>query len=95
MELLDDTHLEAAKRGAMITAALKWLLDKIPTTLFPPQIRPAIMVIKRLTPYLGYVGVFIAWSWTSIKARDKGVFLMNLRSTSYKLIYGIQVMVLC
>ncbi|KAJ7922884.1 hypothetical protein B0H13DRAFT_100156 [Mycena leptocephala] len=72
MELLDDTHLEAAKRGAMITAALKWLLDKIPTTLFPPQIRPAIMVIKRLTPYLGYVGVFIAWSWTSIKARDKG-----------------------
>ncbi|KAJ7269322.1 hypothetical protein B0H12DRAFT_1229474 [Mycena haematopus] len=72
MNLLDDTHLEAARRGAMITAALKWLLDKIPTMLFPPQIRPAIMVLKRLTPFLGYVGVFIAWSWTAIKARDKG-----------------------
>ncbi|KAJ6523605.1 hypothetical protein B0H19DRAFT_1223991 [Mycena capillaripes] len=72
MNLLDDTHLEAAKRGAMITAALKWLLDKIPTMMFPPQIRPAVMVLKRLTPVLGYVGVFIAWSWGAIKARDKG-----------------------
>ncbi|KAJ7897296.1 hypothetical protein B0H14DRAFT_2332753, partial [Mycena olivaceomarginata] len=72
MDLLDDTHLEAARRGAMITAALKYILDKIPAMLFPPQIRPGIMVLKRLTPYLGYVGVFIAWSWTAIKARDKG-----------------------
>ncbi|KAK7063861.1 F-box domain-containing protein [Favolaschia claudopus] len=72
MDLLDDTHLEAAKRGAMITAALKYLLDKIPTAMFPPQMRPAVMMSKRLTPYLGYVGVFIAWSWTAIKARDKG-----------------------
>jgi hypothetical protein len=75
MDLLDDTHLEAARRGAMITAALKYVLDKIPAMLFPPQIRPGIMVLKRLTPYLGYVGVFIAWSWTAIKARDKGTFL--------------------
>ncbi|KAJ7017961.1 hypothetical protein C8F04DRAFT_408661 [Mycena alexandri] len=72
MNLLDDTRLAAARRGAMITAALKYLLDKIPLMLLPPQVRPAVMVLKRLTPYLGYVGVFIAWSWTAIKARDKG-----------------------
>ncbi|KAJ7651507.1 hypothetical protein DFH06DRAFT_996178 [Mycena polygramma] len=72
MDLLDDTHLAAANRGAMITASLKWLLERIPTMLFPPQIRPAIVALKRLTPLVGYVGVFIAWSWTAIKARDKG-----------------------
>ncbi|KAF8204290.1 hypothetical protein K438DRAFT_1964647 [Mycena galopus ATCC 62051] len=58
MALLDDTHLEAARRDTAM--------------LFPPNMRPAILVLKRLTPYLGYVGVFIAWSWTAIKARDKG-----------------------
>ncbi|KAJ6601416.1 hypothetical protein DFH09DRAFT_1355570 [Mycena vulgaris] len=72
MKVLDNKHLAAAKRGAMITTALKWLLDKVPLMMLPPQIRPAIMVLKRLTPYLGYVGVFIAWSWTAIQARDKG-----------------------
>ncbi|KAJ7687405.1 hypothetical protein B0H17DRAFT_1070100 [Mycena rosella] len=72
MKVLDNTHLAAAKRGVMITTALKYLLDKVPLLLLPPQIRPAMMVLKRLTPYLGYVGVFIAWSWTAIKARDKG-----------------------
>ncbi|KAJ7109797.1 hypothetical protein C8R44DRAFT_263106 [Mycena epipterygia] len=72
MKILDNTHLEAAKRGAMITAALKYLLDKVPLMMLPPQIRPAMLVLKRLTPFLGYVGVFIAWSWTAIKARDKG-----------------------
>jgi hypothetical protein len=30
------------------------------------------MVLKRLAPYLGYIGVFIAWSWGAIKAFDKG-----------------------
>ncbi|KAJ7508681.1 hypothetical protein B0H11DRAFT_1685553, partial [Mycena galericulata] len=72
MKILDNTHLAAARRGAMITAALKWLLDRVPLAVFPPQVRSAMLVLKRLTPYLGYVGVFIAWSWTAIKARDKG-----------------------
>ncbi|KAJ7103169.1 hypothetical protein B0H15DRAFT_1016983 [Mycena belliarum] len=72
MKVLNNSHLAAAKRGAMITAALKWLLDKVPMMLLPPPLRPAMMVLKRLTPFLGYVGVFIAWSWTAIKARDKG-----------------------
>ncbi|KAJ7116797.1 hypothetical protein C8R43DRAFT_111419 [Mycena crocata] len=72
MEILDNSHLAAAKRGAMITAALKWLLDKVPMMFVPPPLRPAMLALKRLTPFLGYVGVFIAWSWTAIKARDKG-----------------------
>jgi hypothetical protein len=72
MKTLDNSHLAAAKRGAMITAALKWILDKVPMMMIPPPLRPAMMVLKRLTPYLGYVGVFIASAWTAIKARDKG-----------------------
>ncbi|KAJ6623069.1 hypothetical protein B0H10DRAFT_817636 [Mycena sp. CBHHK59/15] len=72
MKILDNTHLAAARRGAMITAALKWLLDKVPMMMIPPPLRPAMMVLKRLTPFLGYIGVFIAWSWTAFKARDKG-----------------------
>jgi len=72
LAILSDTHLAAAKRGAMITAALKWLLDKVPMMLIPPPFRPAAMMLKRLTPYLGYVGGFVAWSWERIKKRDKG-----------------------
>ncbi|KAJ7755043.1 hypothetical protein DFH07DRAFT_959609 [Mycena maculata] len=72
MKVLDNSHLAAVKRAAIITSALKWLLDKVPLAVLPPQVRPAVLVLKRLAPYLGYVGVFIAWSWTTIKARDKG-----------------------
>ncbi|KDQ31293.1 hypothetical protein PLEOSDRAFT_1088722 [Pleurotus ostreatus PC15] len=56
----------------MITAALKWMLDKIPQMLVPPTFRPALALFKRLAPFAGYIGVFIAWSWKSIKANDKG-----------------------
>ncbi|KAI4528759.1 hypothetical protein K525DRAFT_169339, partial [Schizophyllum commune Loenen D] len=70
MQVLDDSRIAAAKKGAMITAALKWVLDHIPTAIFPPAIRPAMTILKRLTPYLSYVGVFVAWSWGAISARD-------------------------
>jgi hypothetical protein len=72
LDILNNKQLEAAKRAAMITTALKWLLDRIPIKLFPPQFQPIIMMLKRLAPYLGYIGVFIAWSWGAIKAFDKG-----------------------
>ena len=72
LDILNNKQLEAAKRAAMITTALKWLLDRIPVKLFPPQFRPILMMLKRLVPYLGYIGVFIAWSWSAIKAFDKG-----------------------
>lgn len=58
----------------MITTALKWLLDRLPINLFPPQFRPVLMIIQRLGPYLGYIGTFIAWSWAGIKGLDKGAY---------------------
>ena len=73
LDILNNKQLEAAKRAAIMTTALKWLLDRIPVKLFPPQFRPILMALKRLAPYLGYIGAFIAWSWGAIKAFDKGI----------------------
>ncbi|KDQ63147.1 hypothetical protein JAAARDRAFT_188754 [Jaapia argillacea MUCL 33604] len=72
LAVLNNTELEAAKRAAMITAALKWLVDHIPVSMLPPQVRPAVILIQRLLPYVGYIGAFIAWSWSAIKSYDKG-----------------------
>jgi len=72
MAQLDNTSLKATARAAMITTALKWLLDKIPIMLVPVQFRPAIKMLKQLSPVVSYVGVFIAWSWDRVRACDKG-----------------------
>lgn len=29
-------------------------------------------LLKAFTPYLGYVGSFVAWSWAAVKGFDKG-----------------------
>jgi hypothetical protein len=57
----------------MITTALKWLLDNIPVALIPPQFQLALKLGKSLIPLLGYIGGFIAWSWSGIKTFDKGI----------------------
>ncbi|KIJ67791.1 hypothetical protein HYDPIDRAFT_165611 [Hydnomerulius pinastri MD-312] len=72
LDVLNNKQLEAAKRAAMITAALKWLLDHLPVALLPPQMRPGVAILRRLVPYLGYIGGFIAWGWSGIKTFDKG-----------------------
>ncbi|KAG6332385.1 hypothetical protein ID866_6705 [Astraeus odoratus] len=72
LDVLNNKQLEAAKRAAMVTTALKWLMDHIPMPLLPPQMRPAVSILRRLVPYLGYVGGFIAWSWSAVKSFDKG-----------------------
>lgn len=36
-----------------------------------------MMVLKRLSPFLSYIGVFIAWSWSAIKAYDKGMCIVT------------------
>ncbi|KAE9409265.1 hypothetical protein BT96DRAFT_801544, partial [Gymnopus androsaceus JB14] len=69
---LSSTHIAAAKRGAMITAALKWLVDQVPIMVVPPQLRPGLMMLKRMTPFLGYIGAFVAWSWGRVQAKDQG-----------------------
>ncbi|KAG1752946.1 hypothetical protein EDB19DRAFT_1670724 [Suillus lakei] len=50
--------LKLRNAPAMITTALKWLLDHLPISLMPPQLR---------TPMR-----FIAWSWSAVKVFDKG-----------------------
>lgn len=72
LDILNNKQLQAAKRAAIITGALKWLMDHIPLPLLPPQMRPAVQVLRRLVPYLGYVGGLIAWSWSAVKSFDKG-----------------------
>jgi len=72
MNKLGGLSLKASARAVMITTALKWFLDKIPLMLIPVQFRPAVKMLKMLSPIVGYVGVFIAWSWDRIKSLDEG-----------------------
>ncbi|KAF5385215.1 hypothetical protein D9615_001114 [Tricholomella constricta] len=72
MATLDSNQLKATQRAAMITTALGWFLRQVPMMILPPQVKPAVKVLRRLSPLLGYIGVFIAWSWTRISACDKG-----------------------
>ncbi|KAI0066510.1 hypothetical protein BV25DRAFT_1820485 [Artomyces pyxidatus] len=72
LEILNNKRIEAAKRAAMITTALQWLLGRVPLTIVPLQFRPGLMIAQRLVPYLGYIGGFVAWSWGAMKSFDKG-----------------------
>ncbi|KAF5312370.1 hypothetical protein D9619_002779 [Psilocybe cf. subviscida] len=72
MAKLDGTSVKATARAAMVTAALKWMLDKMPLMLVPVQFRPAVIMLKKLSPVVGYIGVFIAWSWDRVRACDQG-----------------------
>ncbi|TFY69391.1 hypothetical protein EVG20_g3169, partial [Dentipellis fragilis] len=72
LDVLNNKRLEAAKRAAIITTALKWLLDSVPVAIVPPQFRAGLLIAQRLVPYLGYVGGFLAWSWGAIKSFDQG-----------------------
>lgn len=72
MQILSDKSIEAAKRAALITAALSWLVSHIPIEMLPPQFKGLSLLLKEIVPLLGYIGGFIAWSWNSIRAFDKG-----------------------
>ena len=72
--MLDNKRLAGAKRAAIITTALQWLLSRVPLAIVPPQFRAGVMLTKRLVPYLGYIGGFVAWSWGAMKSFDKGAW---------------------
>ncbi|KAJ3509374.1 hypothetical protein NMY22_g16318 [Coprinellus aureogranulatus] len=72
MAKLGASSVKAAARAAMVTSALKWMLDSIPLAVVPPQFRAAVKMLRTLAPIASYVGVFIAWSWDRIKALDEG-----------------------
>ena len=77
MTKLNGMSLQTAARAAMLTTALKWALAKVPLTLLPIQFRPALKMLKMLGPIVGYVGVFIAWSWDRVKVLDEGECLTS------------------
>ncbi|KAG6874395.1 hypothetical protein C0995_015131 [Termitomyces sp. Mi166 len=72
MAILDSSQIKATQRAAMITTALTWFLKKVPTMMVPAPMMPAVKVLRRLSPLLSYIGVFIAWSWSRITACDRG-----------------------
>jgi hypothetical protein len=72
MAKLDNKAVKATTRAAMVATALKWLLEKIPIGIIPVQFRPAVTLLKRLSPLTGYIGIFIAWSWDRVRSLDEG-----------------------
>ncbi|KAF8875874.1 hypothetical protein CPB84DRAFT_1853144 [Gymnopilus junonius] len=72
LAILGDQTLEATKRAAMITTALTWFFNNLPVTSLPAPLQPAALLLQRLAPYLGYIGTFISWSWSTIKSYDVG-----------------------
>ena len=58
MRVLNDKSLEAAKRAAIITAALTWLVSHLPTTMLPPQIRSVVTVVKQIGEILNSVSFY-------------------------------------
>jgi len=72
MAKLDNKAIKATTRAAMVATALKWLLEKIPIAIVPVQFRPAVTLLKRLSPLTGYIGIFIAWSWDRVRSLDEG-----------------------
>ncbi|KAF9483889.1 hypothetical protein BDN70DRAFT_873290 [Pholiota conissans] len=72
LAILSDKTLEATKRASMITTALTWFFNNLPVNSLPPPVRPAALLLQRLVPYLGYIGTFISWSWSTIKSYNIG-----------------------
>jgi len=72
MTLLSSSQMRATKRATVITTFLQWVLTRIPTMVVPPTMRGGLMMLKRLAPIVGYVGIFVAWSWGRIQEVDEG-----------------------
>ncbi|PPQ73687.1 hypothetical protein CVT24_007321 [Panaeolus cyanescens] len=80
LEILDDKTLEATKRAAMITTALTWFFNNLPINSLPVAVRPALLLLQRIAPFVGYIGTFISWSWKTVKSYDVG-FGVTLTAT--------------
>ncbi|KAJ6497150.1 hypothetical protein C8R47DRAFT_925805, partial [Mycena vitilis] len=72
LEILDDQSVEAAQQATTITAALSWFFSNLPISTFPPPVQPAMILLQRLIPLGSYLGTFISWSWSTIRAFDRG-----------------------
>lgn len=72
LAVLNNKRLEAAKRAAIITAAIQWLLNHIPTQTLPPQFRPLAALLSQLPSLTGQAGTLLAWSWSAVQTFDQG-----------------------
>ncbi|PVF98552.1 hypothetical protein CPB86DRAFT_732734 [Serendipita vermifera] len=72
VKVLDDKSVEAVKRVAIISTALGWLVNHIPTAGLPLELQAVLTVAKAIVPIIGYIGGFISWYWSSVKGFDKG-----------------------
>ncbi|KAK2461062.1 hypothetical protein APHAL10511_006909 [Amanita phalloides] len=72
LDALDSTSVETSRRAALLTAALTWFFTNFPVNVLPIPVRPVIIILQGLVPYLGYLGGILSWSWGSIKSYDEG-----------------------
>lgn len=72
LDILNDKELKFVNRAAMITTALTWFFNNLPINSLPLALRPTLLLLQRIAPYLGYIGTFISWTWSTIKSYDKG-----------------------
>jgi len=56
MVVLDQESLEAAQRAAMITTALTWLVNNVPTGGLPAPLAMVLTMLKAIVPIIGYLG---------------------------------------
>jgi hypothetical protein len=70
--VLNNQSVEAAKRAAILTSALTWLLSNLPLASLPAALAPAALLLRALVPLLGAIGTFISWSWKAVVTFDKG-----------------------
>jgi hypothetical protein len=69
LAVLNDKELKAAKRAAMITTVLQWIVTEVPTAGLPPPLLVVVTLLKGLVPILGYLGSY-CFKLTSSNATD-------------------------
>lgn len=53
-----------------ISDALNFLLSHLPSSLVPPYLLPALMVLKSLAPSLSMISAVLGWGWTNFEKFD-------------------------
>lgn len=71
IKVLDDKTMDIAKKANLISTALQWILDHVPSGL-PLELMAVVVVLRAIAPIIGYIGAFVSWSWNEIKSFDKG-----------------------
>ena len=79
LDALDSTSIETTRRAALLTAALTWFFTNLPVNVLPITVRPVIVILQGLVPYLGYLGGILSWSWGTIRSYDEGAFFFSRR----------------